>query len=126
MPITGERPCHTGRDLIDCDVHNTVPSDDVLLPYLPSRWRSHLQLVGTRTYSPYTKGYVYPKVSPAGGCRLDTWPPSGGPPGSDLEFMRKQLLDAYGVSHAILNCLYRAAEERNEEYGAALARAVNT
>lgn len=111
--------------LVDCDVHNAVPSAEALLPYLPARWRAHLETFGSRTHSPYAEGYVYPKVSPGGGARLDAWPPSGGPPGSDLEFMAEQLLDRYGVTHAILNCLYRAAEQRNEEYGAALTRAVN-
>lgn len=111
--------------LIDCDIHNTVPSEDALKPYLSNRWRSYLEMVGSRTYAPYVNGYVYPKVSPAGGSRLDSWPPSGGPPGSDLPFMREQLLDAYGIEYGVLNCLYRAAEQRNADYGAALARAVN-
>jgi predicted TIM-barrel fold metal-dependent hydrolase len=111
--------------LIDCDVHNAVPSDDTLRPYLPARWRDHMDQIGPRTFSPYETGYVYPKVSPGGGSRTDAWPPSGGLPGSDLAFMREQLLDPLGIDYAILNCLYRAAEERNDEFGAALARAVN-
>lgn len=126
MPTTAPatRPVErTG--LIDCDVHNAVPSDAALRPYLPARWRSYMDQVGSRTYSPYVKGFPYPKVSPGGGSRLDAWPPSGALPGSDLDFMREQLLDPFGIRIAILNCLYRAAEQRNEEYGAALARAVN-
>lgn len=118
-------PESTRVGLIDCDVHNAVPSDAALRPYLSAKWRSYAELVGSRTYSPYLKGYRYPKVSPAGGSRVDSWPPSGQIPGSDLSFMREQLLDLYGIDCAILNCLYRAAEQRNEEYGAALARAVN-
>ncbi|WP_205347016.1 amidohydrolase family protein [Pseudonocardia broussonetiae] len=110
--------------LIDCDVHNAVPSDAALLPYLPARWRRHLELVGSRTYSPFAKGYAYPKAARFA-SRHDAWPPSGGPPGSDLEFMRAQLLDAYGVDVAVLNCLYRASEQRYDAYGAALAAAVH-
>jgi uncharacterized protein len=126
MPASAATARPTGKvGLIDCDVHNAVPSDAALRPYLPSRWRSYMDLVGSRTYSPYVKGFPYPKVSPGGGSRLDAWPPSGALPGSDLDFMRQQLLDPYGIRVAILNCLYRAAEQRNEEYGAALARAVN-
>lgn len=66
--------------LIDCDVHNAVPSDAALLPYLPARWRRHLELVGSRTYSPFAKGYAYPKAARFA-SRHDAWPPSGGPPG---------------------------------------------
>jgi uncharacterized protein len=111
--------------IVDCDVHNAVPSQDALRPYLADRWRRHLDEVGTRTFSPYDEGFVYPKVSPGGGARTDAWPPSGGLPGSDLDFMRQQLLDPLDIEYAILNCLFRAAEQRNEEFGAALARAVN-
>jgi predicted TIM-barrel fold metal-dependent hydrolase len=114
----------TVRRLIDCDVHNAVPSDTALSPYLSARWRRHLELVGSRTYSPFTKGYAYPKAAKFA-SRHDAWPPSGTLPGSDLEFMREQLLDAYPIDYAVLNCLYRAAEQRNDLYGAALARAVN-
>lgn len=123
--VNAAPPVRKKTALIDCDIHNAVPSGDALAPYLSSRWRSYMEMIGSRTYSPYVAGYVYPKVSPAGGSRLDSWPPSGGLPGSDLGFMREQLLDAYDIDYGILNCLYRAAEQRNEEYGAALARAVN-
>jgi uncharacterized protein len=126
MPATAKKALPDEKTgLIDCDVHNAVPSDAALRPYLSSHWRSYMDVVGSRTYSPYVKGFLYPKVSPGGGSRLDAWPPSGQLPGSDLDFMREQLLDPYEVRIAILNCLYRAAEQRNEEYGCALARAVN-
>ncbi|MHA6780739.1 amidohydrolase family protein [Pseudonocardia saturnea] len=114
----------SGTGLIDCDVHNAVSSDAALLPYLPTRWRRHLDLVGSRTFSPFAKGYAYPKAARFA-SRRDAWPPSGGLPGSDLDFMRAQLLDAYGIEHAVLNCLYRAPEQRNDAFGAALAAAVN-
>lgn len=116
---------HDAAPLIDCDVHNAVPGDAALRPYLSTRWRAHAESVGSRTTSPFRKGYRYPKVSPAGGSRMDAWPPSGQAPGSDLDFMREQLLDLYDVDQAILNCLYRAADQRNEQYGEALAHAVN-
>ncbi len=110
--------------MIDCDVHNAVSSDAALAPYLSARWRRHQELVGSRTFSPFVKGYAYPKAARFA-SRHDAWPPTGGLPGSDLEFMREQLLDRYDVEHAVLNCLYRAPEQRYDEYGAALAAAVN-
>lgn len=84
-----------------------------------------MELVGHRGYHPLQKGFAYPKVSPGGGARVDAWPPSGAVPGSDLDFMREQLLDPYGAELAILSCLYRAAEQLNDEYAAALSSAVN-
>lgn len=39
--------------------------------------------------------------------------------------MREQLLDPLNLECGILNCLYRVGEQLNDEYGAALARAVN-
>lgn len=118
-------PNRSGRSgLIDCDVHNVVPSEAALRPYLSARWRAYSDKVGTRTYLPYVGGFHYPKVS-RGAARLDAWSPQGHAPGTDLDFMRKQLLDEYDIDRAVLNCLYRAPEERNEEYGAALASAVN-
>lgn len=110
--------------LIDCDVHNVVPSEAALRPYLSQKWRTYSDKVGTRTYLPYVGGFHYPKVS-RGAARLDAWSPEGHAPGTDLDFMRHQLLDEYNIDRAVLNCLYRAPEERNERYGAALASAVN-
>ena len=36
--------------------------------------------------------------------REDTWPPNGGPPGSDLDFMREQHLDANSVEYRHSAC----------------------
>ena len=33
--------------IIDCDVHNTMPSDKVLYPYLSERWRRHHEMLET-------------------------------------------------------------------------------
>ena len=53
-------------------------------------------------------------------------PPDGGPPGSDLDFMRAQHLDPNGVEYGLLQALAPAAHaERNLEFGAALATANN-
>lgn len=34
--------------MIDADVHNTLASDDLLLPYLPSRWARYVETFGLR------------------------------------------------------------------------------
>ncbi len=106
--------------VIDCDVHNHPPDNASLYPYLPARWRRHLEMFGTRS----CPGYLYPKGTPQA-ARHDAWPPGGGVPGSDLAFLRQQLLDAWNVEYSILNCLFAPVVDLNTAFGAAMARALN-
>ena len=110
--------------LVDCDIHNHPASEARLRPYLPERWRRHLERFGGRNRHGLAQGYPYPKSAPQA-ARLDAWPPGGGPPGSSLAFMREQLLDPRGTSFGILNCLHAGASQVDVELGAALCRAVN-
>jgi uncharacterized protein len=116
-----QRRTATDVAVIDCDIHNTMPTPETLAPYLPERWRQHLAGFGLRFYS---SGATYPRLN-RNAARTDAWPPGGGPPGSDLAFLRQQLLDAWGIEYGILNPLYLAGEQPNLEYGAALAQAMN-
>ncbi len=106
--------------VIDCDIHNAMPSDQVLYRYLPERWRRYHQMIGMRGHY----GGSYPRAVP-NAARHDAWPPSGLPPGSDLPFMQEQLLDAWNIEYGILNPLFGAGGQVNVEFGAALARATN-
>ena len=106
--------------VIDCDIHNALPSEKALHPYLPDRWRRHDLMVGRRGHH----GSSYPRAMP-NAARHDAWPPSGRLPGSDLGFMQEQLLDTWDIQYGILNCLVGAGGQLNLEYGAALARAIN-
>jgi predicted TIM-barrel fold metal-dependent hydrolase len=81
--------------VIDCDVHHTRKSSDELLPYLKEPWKSELAKYGGR----YLSAGI---LSQEGGNRGDTNPPGGGPPGSDPEHVKKQLLDPYDYRYAIL------------------------
>jgi predicted TIM-barrel fold metal-dependent hydrolase len=104
--------------LIDCDIHNT-PAAGALARYLPERWHAYHQRFGRPNYS----GAHYPKASP-NAARTDAWPPTGGPPGSDLAFLRAQLLDAWSIRYGILNTLVTIRNQLRE-YDAALAQAMN-
>lgn len=106
--------------IIDCDVHNTLASETVLYPYLSKRWRKHHEMVG----APDRVGAYIPRAHPYG-ARHDAWPPSGHRPGSELGFLREQLLDAWNIEYGILNCLTPVCEMPNLAYAAAFARAVN-
>ena len=104
--------------LIDCDIHNT-PAPGALMSYLPERWRDYHQRFGRPGYA----GAYYPKASPSA-ARTDSWPPTGGPPGSDLTFLRAQLLDAWPIAYGILNTL-TTIRNQLQAYDAALAQAFN-
>ncbi|HEX3347737.1 MAG TPA: amidohydrolase family protein [Acetobacteraceae bacterium] len=112
--------------LIDCDVHHAMRSPTDLHPYLSKRWRDHLESYGSRPPVPFVGSSPYPKAAPAL-SRRDAWPANGGPPGSDLDTMREQLLDRYDIETGMLHLLFpQGMDQRNQEFGAALCRALNT
>lgn len=119
------RPARARLSVVDCDVHHALRSQADLHPFLSRRWREHLDTYGLRMPVPFTGSSPYPKAAPAL-SRTDSWPPDGGPPGSDLAFMRTQLLDRYNVEHGLLHLLSPTGmDQRNQEFGAALCRAIN-
>jgi uncharacterized protein len=113
----------TRLTIVDCDVHpkNTLAD---LRPYLSDRWWNYLQTYGRRLRHGFVSGTPYPKITP-GAFRRDAWPP-GGEPGSDLDFMREQLLDQYGIDYGVLNPLAPSGQgDQNAGLSAALAFATN-
>jgi uncharacterized protein len=111
--------------LIDCDIHPMLSSRRALYPYLAQRWRDHLESYGPSARQPFVDSPTYPKWTPAL-SRRDSWPPLGGPPGSDLAFMRAQHLDPLDIEIGILQVLFPSAkDQRNLDLGAAMASALN-
>ena len=91
----------TRLKIIDGDVHPALRSIADLKAFLPARWREHLEIYGSRRK--LGMGYEpYPKSAPRA-CRRDAWPDNGGYPGSDLDLIRKQYLDAYGIKTVSLD-----------------------
>jgi uncharacterized protein len=84
-----------GVAIFDCDVHHS--SGGRVLEYLPERWRSYIQETGRRGYV----GWGATTTQRYAALRVDAHPP-GGMAGTDPDFAREQLLDAYGMSAAIL------------------------
>jgi hypothetical protein len=105
--------------VIDADLHNAVPKVEALFPYLDAMWVEYVQQSAFRGPTDTS----YPRGAPSS-ARPDTTPPSGGPPGSDLETLRQQVLDE-GVEIGVLNCLYAVDSIHNPDSAMALARAVN-
>jgi predicted TIM-barrel fold metal-dependent hydrolase len=116
---------HSPAGIVDCDIHVLPKTPRDILPFLSQRWQAHLQQYGNHLRQPYSAGLAWPKVAPAT-ARRDAWPPSGGPPGSDLDFMRVQHLDPNNVAYGILQVLEPGGgRQRNPDYAIALSRAVN-
>ena len=57
--------------------------------------------------------------------RRDSWPPNGGAPGSDVDFIREQLLDPYNIAYGVLEPLLGGNTSRNLDEAAALSSAMN-
>ncbi|MFT8245096.1 amidohydrolase family protein [Roseomonas sp. BN140053] len=111
--------------VVDCDVHPAMRSRAELLPFLSQRWRDHMRSFGARAAQPLVGEIPWPRMTVGNGSRLDAFPPDGGPPASDLDFLRTQLLDGYGVEHGILQPLSAGAHTLDLELGAALCSATN-
>ena len=124
--VSERRPEQETRlGIVDCDIHPMLRSERALFPYLARRWRDELETFGLRTRNPFVGSYAFPKATPAL-SRRDTWPQAGGPPGSDLGFMRQQHLDRYGIETGILQVLIPSGkDQRNPAFGAALCTALN-
>ena len=119
-----ERSQKTTLDIVDCDFHPKLTLEQ-LRPYLSNQWWSYLQTYGNRSRHGYAKGYAYPKMTPQA-ARRDAWPPGGGLPASDLDFVQQQHLDFYGVSAAIMNPLSPTGQgDMNVELSVAMATAAN-
>ena len=110
--------------IIDGDVHPAPRTLADLRPHMTAQWWEHLQTYGSRrrhgmSFEPY------PKSAPRA-CRRDAWPEGGGAPGSDLDLIRAQYLDHYGIEYGILGPLgITGQSEINLDFAAALASAVN-
>lgn len=115
------RPAEPGQigQIIDCDVHVSVPGTEALLPYLGEHWRETVVSRGIDGLDLVS----YPPSAPLS-CRPD-WRRQGMKPGASFDDLVAQVLEAQGASYAICNCLYGAQVMMSEDLGAALCRAVN-
>ena len=109
--------------IIDCDIH-PYPKTGALNAYLSERWRKHLSEYGKLNCGPFADRGTYPRFSP-NTSRRDAWPPSGGPPGSDVGFIRDQMLDPYNIAFGVLEPLLGGNTSRNLDEAAALCSAIN-
>src|SRR4029079_19327129 len=122
-----DRASHSASHLriIDCDIHPSLHARSDLNPFLAKRWQDHMKTYGDHLRTPYMGTTPYPRSSPLI-ARRDAWPPTGGPPGSSLDFMRAQHLDPLDIEFGILQVLSLFIfSQQNLEFGAAIQRAIN-
>ncbi|HET9904170.1 MAG TPA: amidohydrolase family protein [Xanthobacteraceae bacterium] len=111
--------------IADCDIHPYPKSvQKELFPFLEKRWQEHFETYGMLRRQPFVSGPAYPKGQPDA-ARRDAYPPGGGKPGCDLDFLREQLLDPHNVALGILNPLQSGQGLQNSDFAAAYCRAVN-
>jgi uncharacterized protein len=104
----------TRPGIVDVDVHPVPRNADEIRQYMPMPWRDRYQGERRSFYN-----------NPVHGSRLDSVPPGGGPKGSDPDFLRKQLIDEYGVAYAILISRTFCNIHPDPDYAAAIASAFN-
>jgi uncharacterized protein len=112
--------------VIDCDIHPAMTSWTEIHPYLEKRWIDHLSVYGSHLRHAFSEALSHPRMSPDA-ARIDAYPEEGGPPGSSLDLMKAQHLDANGIEIGMLIPLrWNPGSQRNLDFGAALTRAMNT
>jgi predicted TIM-barrel fold metal-dependent hydrolase len=106
--------------VIDCDLHATITSIDVLLPYLPRYWREYVSQSSFKgpIDTPYPQAAAT-SIRPV--YRLAT----GAPAELDLDHLRRHALEPWYTEIGILNCAYGVESLHNPDAAAALASAVN-
>ena len=110
--------------IADGDIHPQRNSIQDIFPWMEKRWQEHALTFGNRPRQAYQAGPAYPKGQP-NASRRDAWPP-GGKPGSNLEFMQRQLLDANNITLGVLNATGdNGSSFQHREYGAAVCHAMN-
>jgi predicted TIM-barrel fold metal-dependent hydrolase len=115
------RKRQTPLRIVDCDVHNALPSKAALKAHLPKELHAQYDAHPRSSMHGVNVG-----ARPHHGIfRDDTFPADGSMPGSDLRMMQEQLLDHYDIARAILSPLEGLEWVQYGELGAALARALN-
>ncbi len=91
--------------IVDCDVHPALPGGlPTLFPHVPVAWRERFKMKAGHLAAAAPLGFRFEHPS-GSAARKDASPPQGGPSGSDPQYIRRDLLDAHGISLAVLTSL---------------------
>ncbi|MEM7530618.1 MAG: amidohydrolase family protein [Chloroflexota bacterium] len=113
--------------MIDCDIHNELPSLDALLPYLPDYWCDYIN--ESAFVGPDANDYPANAPITASPSVRTVAAESQTRPASTLAQIQTQVLDQIldtgTVDYGILTCSYRVPAVHHPDLAAALATAVN-
>ncbi len=110
-----------GGPAVDCDVHISVPSTKVLMPYLDPYWRASFELRGLeRTSFAMTSDPANAPIN----ARPD-WTPKAGRAGTDLGLLQSGAIEGFRSTFAIANCIWGGPAMASEDMSAAACRAAN-
>ncbi len=122
-PAAVTRTAETVRTrIIDCDVHHNTPDHKTLFPYLPRRFREHMEDFGAMA-----PGLGYTNM-PGRGSRQDLWHKADmvDNPNTLPAVAVEHHLDEYGIDYAILTGgPYAYATHPTLDFAAAVCRAFN-
>jgi predicted TIM-barrel fold metal-dependent hydrolase len=111
--------------IADCDLHLGPRSLEELKPFLPSRVLRYIETYGMAHRVGWQNGEpAYPKSAPYA-ARRDAFPPNGSPPGTDLDFTRRQHLDPFNIQLGVVNPPQPSQNFMNPDLGNAMSRALN-
>jgi predicted TIM-barrel fold metal-dependent hydrolase len=112
--------------IIDCDVHHNPVDRREYLQYLPPEWREFVESPGGGRTVPLITPGMNVDLPDGLNKRVDAFPATGGPAGSDYDLLRDQLLDPYGVEKVVLD--FDVGQEvalPNGDLALAMCRAMN-
>ncbi|MBV7332094.1 amidohydrolase [Chloroflexi bacterium TSY] len=115
-----ERTTTPPHPVIDCDIHNELPSLSALFPYLTDHWCDYIRETGFG--GPGTNDY--PRGAPTS-ARPGSRPEDGSPPGSNLRLVQEQVLKPWRTEVGILSCCYWVQSIHNDDLSATIATAIN-
>jgi predicted TIM-barrel fold metal-dependent hydrolase len=96
---SGEASANLPLGVSDADIHNALTSREALKKYLPKKWHVYHDQAAHNNSSPFvTNAEPRPSL-----YRNDSWPESGGTPGSDFDLLCEQMLDRFKVERGILH-----------------------
>src|SRR5258707_13895719 len=110
--------------IVDCDIHPAFRKPADLYPFMAAHWREHMATFGEHLRQGLSGQLQWPRMM-AAGMRIDAFPEDG-PPGSDLELMRRQHRDANRVPERMrMQPSQGGPDERKLGFAAALAHPMN-
>ncbi|TJY42618.1 amidohydrolase [Cohnella pontilimi] len=121
------------HDIIDCDVHPVLTDFNELIPYLDESIQQYMNIgkfskgaldkQNSGSFRFPASNYANPLPVP---LRADAFTPAGGLPGSDPQFLAKDLFDRLGTKYGILNIGHGTMSAfHNVEVAAKYTSAVN-